>query len=229
MSEFAGFPKQTRQFLRELSENNQREWFAENRDRYQAYFLEPALSFIRAMQKPLEKTAPLLKADAKKSGGSLMRIYKDTRFSTDKTPYKTNIGIHFRHSAGKDVHAPGVYVHIDPKQCFLGIGIWMPPSAELKRIRQHLVENPAQWKRVTNKARFKQSFELHEDRLKTAPRGFDKNHPLIDDLRRKSFIGTAPLNAKLVESRELVPEATRLIKLGRPLMEFLGEALQQPY
>lgn len=125
---FAGFPVDTLKFLSDLQANNNREWFQANRARYENSFLQPALEFIEAVKKPLGKVAPMLLAEPKKMGGSLMRIYKDTRFSADKTPYKTNIGIHFRHQMGKDVHAPGMYFHIDPTECFIGAGIWMPPQ-----------------------------------------------------------------------------------------------------
>lgn len=229
MSDFEGFPRGTQKFLRDLGKNNNREWFSANKDRYEAYFLDPALSFINAMGPAIHKVAPLLKAEAKKSGGSLMRIYKDTRFSKDKTPYKTNIGIQFRHMAGKDVHAPGVYIHIADDECFVGVGIWRPPSDALRAIRNHIVENPTEWNKLHKNKAFRSSFELHEDRLKSAPRGFDKDHPHINDLRLKSFIGLCPLKSAELQSSELVPKVVRLIKSGKPLMSFLCEALNQPY
>ena len=111
---FAGFPKDTLRFLADLSKNNDRDWFADNKDRYESAFVEPSLEFIAAMEKPLKKISPFLVAAPKKQSGSLMRIYRDVRFSKNKNPYKTNIGIQFRHEAGKDVHAPGLYVHLAP-------------------------------------------------------------------------------------------------------------------
>lgn len=229
MATFEGFPADTFAFLNSLSKNNTREWFAENRLRYEQSFLEPALAFIRAMEKPLSRNAPLLTADDRKVGGSLMRIYKDTRFSKDKTPYKTNIGIHFRHAAGKDVHAPGIYLHIAPDECFLGAGIWRPPSGPLKSIREFLAENPTAWNKAMRNQRFQTQFELYEDRLRTAPRGFPKDHPLIAPLRLKSFIGLCPLEKELVTSRELLPRIEQMVKASSPLMAFLCEALHQPY
>ena len=229
MSGFEGFPRGTHKFLNDLTKNNNREWFAENKIRYENFFLEPALSFIGAMQQPLQRVAPLLHAEPKKVGGSLMRIYKDTRFSKDKTPYKTNIGIHFRHQAGKDVHAPGVYVHIAPNECFLGIGIWRPPSDAIKAIREHISECPVTWNRFRKNKKFNEYFELHDERLKTAPKGFPKDHPQIEDLRLKSFIGLCQLKKSDIESPELLDTTVDLIKRGKPLMTFLCEALQQPY
>lgn len=229
MSDFEGFPRGTVNFLRDLGKNNNRDWFAENKSRYEKFFLAPALGFIESMKSPLDRVAPLLHVEAKKVGGSLMRIYKDTRFSKDKTPYKTNIGIHFRHQAGKDVHAPGVYLHIAPEECFLGVGIWRPPSEAIKLIRHHISENSNEWKRVRKNKRFNEYFDLHDERLKTAPKGFPKDHPELEDLRLKSFIGLAALSKKQIESRELVDTTVDLIKRGKPLMTFLCEALHQPY
>lgn len=229
MSHFDGFPPETFQFLKQLSENNNREWFAENKDRYEAFFLAPAMGFIEAMQKPLEKTAPMLVAQPKKVGGSLMRIYKDTRFSKDKTPYKTNIGIHFRHSLGKDVHAPGYYLHLALDECFVGAGMWRPDSPSIKSIREHIVANPTEWKRIRNGKKFCETFDFYEDRLKSAPRGFDKEHPLIDDLRLKSFIGMRSLTRKELKSKDLVKQMTTTLKTAAPLMRFLCESLGQPY
>ena len=229
MATFSGFPKDTLRFLSDLSANNNRDWFALNKQRYEQSFLEPALDLIRSLEQPLAKTAPLLSVEPKKMGGSLMRIYKDTRFSKDKTPYKTNIGIHFRHRAGKDVHAPGVYLHIAVDECFLGTGIWKPPSDALRRIRDRIADEPQAWKRVLKHKKFNASFTMYDDRLKSAPRGFDKQHALIDELRQRSYLGMASLTRKQVESPTLVATLNRLVADAKPLMTFLCQALDQPY
>ena len=117
------FSKKTIKFLRELKKNNNREWFEKNKDRYEEEVRSPALGYIEAMGQPLYKISPHFIASAKKSGGSMMRPYRDIRFSSDKTPYKTNVGIQFRHAAGKDVHAPGFYLHIEPGEFFLAAGM----------------------------------------------------------------------------------------------------------
>lgn len=230
MTQFDGFPSKTFRFLKNLSANNDRQWFAENKEDYEKYFLQPSLAFISDMEVQLQRVAPLLEASAKKVGGSLMRIYKDTRFSKDKTPYKTNIGIHFRHRAGsRDVHSPGVYLHVDSKECFLGAGIWQPCTAPLKAIRTHIVENPAAWKKSIARKAFQQQFILHDDRLKTFPRGFDREHPLINDLRLTSYIGIATLSKQEVQSADLAKRVAKLIRDSRPFMEFLCESLGLPY
>ncbi len=141
MSAFTGFPGDTLEFLRDLQDNNRRDWFQANKSRYEQSLLDPAMQLITALTKPLQKIAPMLDVSAKRVGGSLMRIYRDTRFSKDKAPYKTNIGIQFRHSAGKDVHAPGVYVHIAPEECFAAAGMWRPDSTSLRQVRQAIMDD----------------------------------------------------------------------------------------
>ena len=115
-------------FLGDLADNNEREWFHTNKARYDASVKEPALDFIEEFTKPLAKISPHFEANARASGGSLFRIHRDTRFGTDKTPYKINTGLHFRHERAKDAHAPGFYLHLQPRQSFMGIGIWRPES-----------------------------------------------------------------------------------------------------
>ena len=170
-SEFSRFDAKLLKFLKDLAANNNREWFQENKARYEADVLQPAQAFIRAFAPVLAKLSPLFVADDRRVGGSLMRIYRDTRFSKDKTPYKTNVGIHFRHEIGKDVHAPGFYLHLACDECFLGAGMWMPATKVLTKIRNEIVDDPAKWKRVRDGKRFCQHFELAGERLKTAPRG----------------------------------------------------------
>ncbi|MCZ6497988.1 MAG: DUF2461 domain-containing protein [Gammaproteobacteria bacterium] len=223
--EFAGFPAETAQFLSELAENNQREWFKENKHRYERHVLEPALEFINAMNPRLEKISRHFVAIGKRTGGSLMRVYRDTRFSKNKTPYKTNVGIQFRHELGKDVHAPGFYLHIQPKNCFLGTGIWRPDSDALAAIRNSIAENPGKWKRARDSKRFVEHFRLGGDRLKRPPRGFAANHPFIEDLKRKDFIAVSEFPMNRIRSAEFIDEVVARYATARPLMKFLCAAL----
>ena len=191
---FQGFPTELFKFLRDLAKHNDRDWFAENKPRYEENVLGPSLAFIESMQPPLRKLSPYLTAIPKRVGGSLMRIYRDTRFSKNKSPYKTNVGIHFRHEIGGDVHAPGLYLHLEPGACFVGAGIWMPPAEPLAMIRQLIDEDPRYWKKARDEKRFAARFKLDTESLKTAPRGYDPTHPMIEDLRRKSFAAMAPIS-----------------------------------
>jgi uncharacterized protein (TIGR02453 family) len=216
-------------FLRELRRNNNREWFTENKTRYQEDVRDPAVELVSQLEKPLAKSAPMLNPIAKGHGGSVMRIYRDTRFGKDKTPYKTNVGISIRHQAGKDVHAPGIYIHLDAKECFLGAGCWRPQSSVLAAIRSAIDEDPKAWKRARDNRAFASEFNFVGDRLKTAPRDYPKDHPMIEDLRRIDFIALAPLSQSQVTSDEAVSIMMDRIKKAKPLMKFLCDAIDVPY
>jgi uncharacterized protein (TIGR02453 family) len=226
---FLGFSKELFQFLKELAANNDRDWFAANKVRYEEFVQQPALAFIEAIGPGLRKISPYLQALPKKSGGSMMRIYRDTRFSKNKLPYKTNVGIHFRHELGGDIHAPGYYLHLEPGQCFLGAGIWMPEPEPLAMIRQLILEDPRSWKRARDDKTFVASYKLEGDQLKTAPRGFDPNHPLIDDLRRKSFAGLAAISETDLRKPTCISQILEAYRDAKPLMKFLCDALNQPF
>lgn len=223
------FSENTFTFLRQLQKNNRRDWFDKNKDRYESCVREPALEFIKEISPLLTKISPHFLAIAKKMGGSLMRVYRDTRFSKDKTPYKTNVGIQFRHEFGKDVHAPGYYVHLHPDECFLGLGIWHPDPKALKSIRSHLVQEPGAWKKAIGSKSFKTTFQLAGESLKKAPLGFDKEHPLIEDLRRKDFIGVVNFKPKEATQSGFAKQVVKQFKQGNGLMRFLCDALRVPF
>lgn len=172
------FSPQLFEFLIDLTGNNDREWFNSNKPRYEEFVREPARAFIRAMATPLSKISRHLTADDRKLGGSLMRVYRDTRFSKDKTPYKTNVGIQFRHAAGKDVHAPGLYVHIALDSTFLGAGVWAPDGPALEKIRGKIDSEPKRWRRIMADDAFASLFEPRGSSLKRPPSGFAKDHPV---------------------------------------------------
>jgi len=222
------FSAETFAFLQTLAANNNRDWFADHKQDYEDKVRTPALSFIEAVGAKLPEFAPHFVADQRKMGGSLMRVYRDTRFSKDKTPYKTNIGIQFRHEAGKDVHAPGYYVHISAAECFVGVGIWHPSSDALAKIRTAIVENPQSWSEARDDDAFSRWFALSGSSLKTAPRGFDKAHPLLDDLKRKDFIAIANLPAALIEQADFSDIACDYFTTGTAFMRFLCTALRLP-
>ena len=220
-----GFPQATIDYLIELEANNNREWFQDNRWRYDELVLAPAFAFISDMGERLPGISQHLTAIPKRSGGSLMRVYRDTRFSRDKTPYKTNIGIQFRHERGKDVHAPGLYFHLDRNECFLGIGMWHPDREALATIRQTIVEDPKAWRRVRDGRAFREVFELGGSALKRAPRGFPADHACIEDLKRKDFIGIARMAPTVAANPNLADEMADRFAAGKALMAFLCAAL----
>jgi len=226
---FAGFPGGAMKFLAELARNNERAWFAEHKQRYEELVREPALDFIQAMGQPIADIAPRFVAVPKKTGGSLMRPYRDTRFSKDKTPYKTNVGIQFRHEFAKDVHAPGFYVHIHPEEVFLAVGSWRPAPEALRAIRERIAEAPDAWTTAWDNAGFRRRFEPAGESLKRAPRGFDRDHPLACDLKRKDFVAVRNLDPAVVATPRLQREAAASFAAAVPLMQFLCGATGAPW
>ncbi|TWU08480.1 DUF2461 domain-containing protein [Stieleria varia] len=216
-------------FLRELKDNNNREWFAENKLRYESDVRDPAVELVAALEKPLAKAAPMLVAIPKGHGGSVMRIYRDTRFGKNKDPYKTNVGISIRHQAGKDIHAPGIYIHLEPGDCFIGAGTWRPESSTLSAIRSSIDSNPAAWKRARDNKAFREHFQWVGESLKTAPRDYPKDHPLIEDLKRKDFIAIAPLTEKDLTGDAAISLLMERVRQAKPAMKFLCEAIDVPY
>jgi len=227
--DFKGFKPTALNFLNELSKNNNRDWFTQNKQHYENDVLIPVFDFISAMSKPLADISPHFTAIPKRIGGSLMRIYRDTRFAKDKTPYKTNIGIQFRHQLAKDMHSPGYYLHIAPDEIFIGIGTWHPPSVALLKIREHIVDYPNKWISTRNSAIFRKEFELYGEKLKSTPRGFPKDHELIDDLRWKDFIAVKNLNEEDIQKNNFVELSANLFKTATPYMKFLCDAVGVPF
>ena len=229
MTEFAGFKSDTMKFLKELAANNNREWFAENKHRYESSVVDPAFDFIIAMGVELAKLSDHFEAIPKKQGGSLMRVYRDTRFSKDKTPYKTNIGIQFRHSVGRDVHAPGYYMHIDPKEVFVGVGLWRPESGALASIRERISDKPADWKRIVGRRGFVSTFERQGESLVRPPKGFSPDSPVIEDLKRKDHIAVMSMSAKDIADKNLPSTLRKQLHKATPFMEFLCKAVGVPF
>lgn len=229
MAEFRGFGPDLEAFLRDLRSNNERGWFASNRERYEESVREPARAFIRDMAPALAAISPHFRADDRKTGGSLMRIHRDTRFSRDKTLYKTNVGIQFRHALGRDVHAPGFYVHLEPGSAFLGAGVWRPDSAALFMIRSRIDEEPDTWHGIRDDAAFRAPFRLGGESLKRVPRGFAKDHPLAEDLRRKDFIAIHELPLDDALGPAFPDLAAARMRDAGGFMRFLCEALDIPF
>ena len=224
------FTEELIDFLVELSANNNREWFKARQERYESVLREPALEYIRDVGDGLEAIAPHVLASDRKQGGSLMRIHRDVRFSKDKSPYKTNVGIQFRHESGKDVHAPGYYVHIAVDDCFIGVGSYMPDRDALAAYRRAIDERPREWlelKQLTESG----EWELggFRDSLKRPPRGYTADHPLIEDIKRKHFILTHYLDAEDVTTPDFVEYSLERFRETREWMAFLAKALGLPF
>ncbi|MGA8016281.1 MAG: TIGR02453 family protein [Candidatus Dormiibacterota bacterium] len=187
-SQRAHFPPALFEFLVELRHNNNREWFLANKRRYETLVKEPALGFISDIGPRLQGLSPHLVADPRPVGGSLFRINRDIRFSADKSPYKTAVGMSFGHDRGREDAAPGLYLHLAPGESFGGGGVHMPEPPTLKRIRDAIVAEPDRWHQVVSDPGFAPAFESTGDALKRAPQGYDPGHRHVEDLKRKSYV-----------------------------------------
>lgn len=212
-------------FFVELKENNNRVWFQNNKQRYEQDVRDPLLAFVAAFAERTPEISSSIMAIPRITGGSLFRIYRDVRFSKDKTPYKTGAGIHFRHKRGKDVHAPGYYLHLEPGDVFAGSGIWKPNTETVTRIRTKIAEHPDHWLAIIQEKKFVKTFTLGGDSLKRAPKGFDPEHPLIEDLKRKDFLASIVLDEKVVCEPDFLDYYVDLCKTAAPFMEFLTRAI----
>ena len=234
----AHFSPATFAFLRKLAANNSKEWFAAHKAEYEAAVKEPCLAFIADMAAPLAKISPQLVASPKAVGGSLFRIHRDTRFSSDKSPYKTHAGLNFYHAATKSVargeaansgfgrlDAPVLYLHLQPGECFIGGGLWHPQPDSVKGIRTYLLSNPKSWVAATQSAAFRKLMSLGGESLQRPPQGFDPAHPLIEDLKRKDFICSAPLSDEQVCSADFAKQAAKHFATAAPLLDWLCGAL----
>ncbi|MDE1939981.1 MAG: DUF2461 domain-containing protein [Alphaproteobacteria bacterium] len=229
-AEFSGFGRDFFAFFRELRANNDRAWFEANKQRFRENVQVPMSAFIEAMAPRLAKITKNFTADPRVNGGSMFRVYRDVRFSKDKRPYKEHAACHFRHRFGRDAHAPGFYMHFAPDEIFFGGGLWLPPFEALAKIRGAIVARPTAWKKMLTGRNFVAHFEgVAGDALSRPPRGFDPAHPLIEDIKRKSFFAMREGNVKLAQSPNLIEEVTETFHAASPLMRFLCNALDVPY
>ncbi|MCU0409133.1 MAG: DUF2461 domain-containing protein [Bacteroidales bacterium] len=216
--------KETLSFLAGLKKNNDREWFNINRDKYDAA-RKNFEAFIQSVIDELALAEPILKGLEAKS--CIFRINRDTRFSNDKSPYKTNFGAFIARGGKKngDKYA-GYYLHIEPGECMIAGGAYMPPSDWLAAIREKIAENPEQFTGIMNEKKFKRFFgALEGEKLKKAPKGFENDHPAIELLRHKSFLAVNNIpDSKVTESgfRTYLLENLAAMK---PFNDYLNEAL----
>jgi uncharacterized protein (TIGR02453 family) len=216
-------------FFRQLKRNNNREWFLKNKSRYEDVVRYPLLELVSDFAPRLHAISPYLVADPRPSGGSLFRIYRDVRFSKDKTPYKTAAGIRFPHESANDVHAPGYYLHLEPGDVFAGAGIWRPESATLRKVRDAIVSDPKGYKRSISGRAFKARCELGGESLKRSPKGYDPDHPLIDELKRKDFIAFVPFTEKQACAKDFTAKLAAAFRAMAPFNAYLTRALGAPW
>lgn len=208
-------------FLSALKANNTREWFAENKPRYE----QVAAEFLALTDDILQQLAQTEPAFAnQKAKECVFRIYRDTRFSNDKTPYKTHLGAYFC-VGGKQSPLAGYYLHIQPGESFVAGGCWMPPAPLLQAIRQEIDYNAAEFRAIVEAPEFINRFgKLSGDSLKTTPKGYPSDHPEIEYLRKKSFVATQPIADHQVLASDFIAQILTSFAAMQPLINFLNRA-----
>ena len=215
--------KETLDFLRNLKDNNNRDWFNANKATY-SKARQNFENFLATLIMEIGKfDPPVLHLDPKKS---VFRIYRDTRFSKDKTPYKTNFGAHLVADALKPHGKAGYYIHLEPGASILAGGAYLPPASWLKKIRKEIDADAQSLKAILHNRTFKKYFGgISGDQLKTAPRDFSKDHPEIDLLRHKSFLAVHKLSDDDILSPRFIKHASLVFKALKPFDDFLNRGL----
>jgi uncharacterized protein (TIGR02453 family) len=217
------FSPATLKFLRALKRNNDREWFKARREQYERDVREPMIAVIEQLASDFKRFAPDLVASPKVS---LYRIYRDTRFSADKTPLKTFISAVFPHRELMKNRGAGLYFEIAPKWVWAGGGIYAPESPELLSVREHIASTWPKIHRIVRDRRFRSDIgELTGERLTRVPRGFPNDHPAADYLKYRQFLAGREFPAKLATTADFYPTLVRTFAAAAPLIAFLNEGI----
>jgi len=214
--------QQTLDFLTKLKKNNNKEWFDKNRPTYEIVKKEFKI-FVDELIASIAKFDPTVKHLESKN--CIFRINRDVRFSNDKSPYKTNIGAYIS-PEGKKSFSAGYYLHIQPGNCFIASGMWMPPAPQLNAVRQEIDYNADEFRKIIANKNFVKHFKklTEEDKVKTTPKGYDKNHPEIEFLKLKSFIAVKDLKDKDVNAKAFLKNISESFEAAYPLNKFLRRA-----
>lgn len=220
---FEGFPKEGITFLRQLKRNNNRPWFNRHKEEYEASVKLPMQSLISALKPRLAQIAPEIEADPKRS---MFRIYRDTRFSKDKSPYKTHVAAIF-HPRGHWQESAGLYLHIEPANVGLAGGIYMPESSQLKLIRRAISDRPEEFSKIVKNRKFQKLFGgLEGDKLQRTPQGFPPDHPMSEWLKfRQMYVYLEWPVAKCFRAA-FVDDVATVFDQMLPLVRFLNEAVE---
>jgi len=217
--DFVGFPEDTLAFLRELQANNNREWFATHKKRYEQHVRSPMLSLLSALAAHLATVDAAVEIEPKKA---MYRIHRDVRFSADKSPYKTSVAASFTFRGRDRKTDPVLYFHISPEEVGVGGGLYQPSSDQLRRLRAAIDTEYEDLRRILGEKRFRKYYDgLLGETLRNVPRGYDKEHPAADLLQHKQYFAWT----ELPESSITTPEFTTLL-VDRftaviPLLHFL--------
>jgi uncharacterized protein (TIGR02453 family) len=216
-------------FLRDLTKHNNREWFQENKWRYEKFVRDPSLKFIEDYQPRLHSMSPQFIADPKPTGGSLLRIYRDMRFRKDQEPYKTMIAARFPHRAYKQRTAPGLYLHLDAQHCFFACGLWHPDGDTRALVREAIIREPQKWKVASRRKAFASVWEVSGESLMRLPAGVDPTHPFAADLKRKDFTAHIMFTQDEICSATFLETVSRATRMAGPFLEFLTRAVGLPW
>jgi uncharacterized protein (TIGR02453 family) len=217
------FPAETLRFLRALKRNNRREWFNAHRDDYEAYVRQPMTAIVERLAVDLRPFAPELVASPKVS---IYRIYRDTRFSDNKTPYKTHVAAVFPTRGLLKHEGAGTYFHISPDEVWIGGGMYSPQPPQLFAVRQHIAGHLKQLRAIVESPGFrKQLGALEGDTLKRVPRGFPKDHPAAEYLKRTNFVAGAEFPPALATSPAFYKTVLSVFRQVVPLTRFLNTPL----
>ncbi|MBO0858858.1 MAG: TIGR02453 family protein [Chloracidobacterium sp.] len=211
-------------FLRELKANNKKEWFDVNKNRYIADVRDPLLAFIAALRPRLLEISPYLVADPKPTGGSMLRIYRDTRFSKDKQPYKTTASVFFSHQSDAR-GGPGIYLHLAPEGSFVGIGHWRPDPVMRTRVTDAIAAKPDAWSEAISGKEFRKLLKMEGEKLAKLPKQYDPRHPFAEDLKRKDFIAISYFSEKQACARDFIERFDNISRVAAPYLGFIIKAV----
>ena len=217
------FTRKTLAFLRALKRNNDREWFRARKTEYEQHVRGPMVALLERLARDLPAFAPDLVCDPRVS---LFRIYRDTRFSSDKRPLKTNVAAHFPSRKFPKGEGAGLYVEVAPQWLWIGGGIYMPSSTELNAIRATIADDHRRFRRLLTAPTFRRAVgDLSGDQLTRVPRGYLKDHPAADYLRHKQFIGGREYPADFALSPRFYPQLLTVFRGIAPMVGFLNNAI----
>jgi uncharacterized protein (TIGR02453 family) len=223
-------PREALAFLADLAAHNDKDWFAENKPRYERDLVEPARALVRGLAARLESVFPQITGSDAKAGGSLTRIHRDTRFGKDKSPYHTHVGMHFWHAQGKKMETPGFFLRIDAQEVLLATGQHQPEPDVLARIRSAIDRDGSGWRRAVRDPQFVKLWRgLDGETLKRVPAPYAADHPDADDLRRKDFTAFARVPAAAVTKPGFAADAVARWQASGPLLAFLCRAAGLPF
>ncbi len=221
---FEGFPKEGIAFLKRLKKNNNREWFNEHKSEFLESVKFPMQTLISSLKQPMAKLAPEILIDPQRS---IFRIYRDTRFSKNKAPYKTHVAAIF-HPKGRWEESAGFYVHIEPGGLYVGGGVYMPSNEQLKLIRRGIDRYPDEFRAIVQSRTFKKTFgNLEGEKLQRAPMGYPVDHPMVEWLKHKSFYAGVDWEEQKCHSAQFVDEVVALYRDLLPLVRFLNNAMEK--